>query len=694
MIESPGVRLARIQVIEFLVFMRFFRSFRGACGSVLTVLLGLSGTPQAADELGDLLDVLQEQTELATKTRLNRDYVPGLINSLDARAMQARGMRTVWQALQQVPGVETPSDATGSRQLVIRGQGRTFLSGNVKIMLDGIPMNTASAANAEPVLNLPLAQVERIEVIRGPGSAIHGEFALLGVVNVISRRSGNGAQADWQSSDGYGLSGFQAWESDDRQWRFSFNASAWASDGFEVNSGFDQGQVLGGAPAADSHAPGLVNDQERYRSLIARLQGKGLTLQAHLLEQRNGDQFGINYFLPPDPDHLAVSKRWLGLDAKQRLSLSDSTDLIVNFTLQHTTNNKDGQYAGPASYFLGGPVADVFSQVDLSERRVALQATLLGQLDSHHWLLEMGANHVEVTDSALSLNLDPTLFTSTLVFNAFTPVIPAGQDRWNYFLTLQDEWRLDDVWTLTAGLRADHYDLSGSALSPRLAAVARIDAKHVFKAQYARAFRPETFAEAGGAVDQIEPTTVDAVELAYIYRAASRRLSATLFHQQINHLVVFVDDGINLGFDDVSRARSSGLELEGEQQIGALGLRGNWTWLDTRDQSSGRQIVDSSRWLAKAGASLKLGHGVVVHLDGRFSGAKQRATGDARSALSQPPIFDFGAEWAIDRDLTLGLAVRNLTDAKERYAAPVDTYVNDFIQPGRSAVLRLEYRPH
>jgi iron complex outermembrane receptor protein len=87
-----------------------------------------------------------------------------------------------------VPGISQGLEVTGERQVLSRGVGHGYASGNVKVLVDGVSMNATLTATANPVLNLPIEQVERIEVIRGPGSSVYGEYAYAGVVNVITRQ--------------------------------------------------------------------------------------------------------------------------------------------------------------------------------------------------------------------------------------------------------------------------------------------------------------------------------------------------------------------------------------------------------------------------------------------------------------------------------------------------------------------------
>ena len=57
------------------------------------------------DELNQFLDLLDQQTTLATRTRLNADFVPGMLSVLNAEQLQRRGFRNVWEALASLPGV-------------------------------------------------------------------------------------------------------------------------------------------------------------------------------------------------------------------------------------------------------------------------------------------------------------------------------------------------------------------------------------------------------------------------------------------------------------------------------------------------------------------------------------------------------------------------------------------------------------
>ncbi|MDH5731751.1 MAG: TonB-dependent receptor plug domain-containing protein, partial [Gammaproteobacteria bacterium] len=135
----------------------------------------------------DLLKTLEKETQRIVEHKINQDFVPGIISILHSSDLQYLGVRTVNEALVFLPGIESSIAADGQVQLIIRGTGKVFSSGKIKFLLNHIPQNSVlNGANAVGLL--PIEFVERIEVIRGPGSATYGEYAFTGVVNIITKK--------------------------------------------------------------------------------------------------------------------------------------------------------------------------------------------------------------------------------------------------------------------------------------------------------------------------------------------------------------------------------------------------------------------------------------------------------------------------------------------------------------------------
>ena len=140
-----------------------------------------------AAALAELMQTLEEETEVATRTRMNRDFVPGMVTVLEGAVLRDLGARTVWEALSHAPGLQTEIDARGVPTLTARGIYFPFNSGSIQILLNGLAIGREDIGANGSALILPMTLVERIEFVRGPGSVIYGDYAFQGMINIVTR---------------------------------------------------------------------------------------------------------------------------------------------------------------------------------------------------------------------------------------------------------------------------------------------------------------------------------------------------------------------------------------------------------------------------------------------------------------------------------------------------------------------------
>ncbi|MCB1887584.1 MAG: TonB-dependent receptor [Rhodocyclaceae bacterium] len=676
-----------------------------------------------AEELQDLLAVLEEQTEIATKTRLNADYVPGLVTVLHGDEMEAIGARTVWEALRLVPGVEPSTDQIGGRQTLVRGVGGSFASGNMKILLNGRAMNSALSANANPVLNMPLEQVARLEVVRGPGSAVHGEFAYAGVLNVVTRKESDGVFVRAGRFDTYGAGGFAHWSNGPRSGG-SVSLGGWQTGGAGVDSGRDALHGGNNAPQQVlSNAPGPVDDTMEQRSFLFDLYHEALSLSFSYLEDGNGDHYGtINVLDAADERGIDYRNRYLMLNGKADWSVADDLHASLDLGWQYYENHF-GIRLLPANFtWLNAAFQPTLlpngylSEGYYEEHRLSANGDLVWEgWQDHRILAGIGIARISVGDSWQLNNvhpqtLEPVATPVRVGLEEGVPWVSEDTDRRILSLTLQDEYRPVESVTLTAGVRYDDYDDFGDNTSPRLAAVWRLDHRNVVKAQYAEAFRPPTFYEAAFSSEQapaltrtpeLAPETIRTSELAYIFKSDSAEFRLTGFHSRLDDLIV--DSGI-LGFVNVDGVRTRGVEVEAMHRLGdSFKLEGNLTLSDTAQDGSGDSVAGAADRLANLVLWYQPDSKRSVALWLRHVGERERETGDGREALDGYETVDLAASM---RDLgvpglTLRLGVSNLFDETVRHPAfltldiigqPFVSYPGDYRQAGRAVWLQLSYR--
>ena len=673
------------------------------------------------EALRNLLEILEEQTEIATKTRLNADYVPGLVTVLHGDEMAALGARTVWDALRLVPGVEPSTDQIGGRQTLVRGVGGSFASGNMKILLNGHAMNSALSANANPVLNMPIEQVESIEVVRGPGSAVHGEFAYAGVLNVITRKDGRAAFVRAAEHDTYTVGGHAGWTTA-QGGRGSVNLGGWHAAGVGVDSGRDA--LYGGNNAPQSvlsHAPGPVDDEMEQRSFLFDLAGGPFSLSFSYLEDGNGDHFGtINVLDDAEARGIDYRNRFLMVNGSGEWMLAPDLSTSLTFGWQYYENHFDIRLLPNGFTWLNAAFQPTVlpngyvSEGYYEEQRLSAELDFRWEgWENHRWLAALAVGKILVGDSWQRNNVHPQTLEPVeppirVGLEDGVPWVSEGRSRRVASITLQDEYRVGEDVTVTAGVRYDDYSDFGANTSPRIAAVWRVDRRHVLKAQYAEAFRPPTFYESTFSSDQapasfstaaLEPETIRSQELAYIYKSPMTDFRLTAFQSHLADLIV--DTGI-LGFVNAPGVDLAGVELEIGRRIGpTFRVDANLTLVDTEQGDSGATVAGAAERLANLILRYAPRSSRNYALWLRHVGERAREPGDSRAALDGYETVDVTASWADwpKRGLSLRVGVANLFDRDVRYPAfntldiigqPFPSYRDDYPQPGRSAWLQLQ----
>ncbi|MGC4114006.1 MAG: TonB-dependent receptor [Myxococcales bacterium] len=142
------------------------------------------------EEISALEDQLNQMVVSTTKVAQRAEQSPSFVTVVTAEEIQVRGLRSVAEALRTVPGFYDVDDQSW-HNVGVRGiSGGARARGNVVlVMIDGMPVDDRSTnGNFFGEELIPISAVERIEVIRGPLSAIYGANAYMGLINVITRK--------------------------------------------------------------------------------------------------------------------------------------------------------------------------------------------------------------------------------------------------------------------------------------------------------------------------------------------------------------------------------------------------------------------------------------------------------------------------------------------------------------------------
>ncbi|MEE2732451.1 MAG: TonB-dependent receptor [Pseudomonadota bacterium] len=651
-------------------------------------------------ELLALLTLLDQETELATQSKMNADYVPGMVTVLHGSQMQAYGANTVAQALNTVAGFYITANNAGDYVTIVRGVGASLTANNLKMMINGVPVNRPVDGSTDWLMRLPLTQVERIEIIRGPGSSLYGEFAFSGVINILTKEGNQAAIAT--GNDQYRQADGMVRHQFDSGVTVAANLSHWEQDNSGRHTDVDNfsNQNIG-------FSPGDIYDHEEGNVVFLDGDYQGYRIRLHLADVERGGWYGRNAAMPEDREPR--EEQIINLDFDKSWRLSQDFRLGLNFGFLQTELAYATYLPIPAGATPPGrpPIQRNQFRQDENEdesRRARLYAHWDG-FQNHQIYIELSQVHSEVTASSITLypdGLDP-----------FDPgadyaLVLAGSERRLTSATVQDQWQILDDLELTLGARLDDYDDWGDATSPRLAMVWRGNDHHVFKFQYAEAFRPPTLADQNPGPDTVpgliytplDAETLKTTELSYLYNGINSTFRSTLFYTEISDLIEFyLQPGRPPRWRNRGDVTSSGLELEWEQQINR-----NWQWqsnlsyADAEDHlDTDGTLVGSVGWLANLGLrwspSPQQHHSIWI----RYTGTQEGW--DSIRPNRQPEFDPYTTldyclsleQLAGIKSLSMMASIHNLTDREYSVLANPSQYPYGLPQGGRSGRLQLTY---
>jgi outer membrane cobalamin receptor len=139
------------------------------------------------------------EVEIASKQKQAIEEAPSIISVVTREDIENYGFRDITDILRLVPGFEYAIDVQSLFGIGFRGMWGH--EGKVLVMIDNHPINCFGYGNTNFFGHLPASVIERIEIIRGPGSALYGTFAEVAVINIITK-TGKGLQGVEISSQG------------------------------------------------------------------------------------------------------------------------------------------------------------------------------------------------------------------------------------------------------------------------------------------------------------------------------------------------------------------------------------------------------------------------------------------------------------------------------------------------------------
>lgn len=684
--------------------------------SVLAIAILFYAAPVCAqDDLNAKLDEefkwLQAEaavyTEIATKTKMDADLVPGIVTVLQGKDLKRRGFRTVLEALALVPGLDFSLSFTDPI-IIVRGVGGVLGSGKLKLMLNNIPINNTLYGTANSLYDIPVQQISRIEIIRGPGSSLYGKWAYAGIINVVTQSDTNKIFSEYGRFDTYAAGVAASYADEEQGLKISLNAAYRHRGRTDAEAGTDS---LYGTPYESfSNAPGPVSDSRESLLAVMNLNYKDFSLTAQYADSAAGNYFGILDTLPPADDEQPNIHKIHLAEAGWNPKISESFLMDIRMGWREYVFQAERIFESPPGitvYDDAGNVLLVFED-GLFGGPYYKERSFYGGADfhwkgweAHNLLLGTEYEHTQIRETWHESNYYPNLYYPLPSFQRFR-----GEENWLkedearkiFSLYIQDQFKATDRLTLTAGLRYDNYDDTDDRLTPRIAGCFRLSDRHIFKAQYSEAFRPPSFFEMYSVNNptiignpDITPETVRTYEAGYIYKSPRLTGRFTLFYSELKDLIVA--DDIEYFYKNSGDAETKGAEAEFRWNLlPSLTADANVSYADTEDDA-GNEIEGSAKWLGNVGLIAEPAKDIFLSVQYHYVGKRARSQNDFREKLDGYDMVNMAAalENFMMKGLTLNGGVRNLFDADVRYPSTTYGYIEDYPQPGREWWIQLSY---
>lgn len=558
--------------------------------------------------------VTQEEAELSLAYG-GRDFVtiatgvsqplataPAVATVITADDIHRMGAVDLNQVLETVPGLHVGISSYRFGPIYSFRGIYTDKNPQVLVLINGTPITQAWLSDRGVNFSLPVESIQRIEIIRGPGSAVYGADAFAGVIDIVTKRGADykgietGVRGgSFESAAAWGMYGdrvngvdlslsIEASRTDgDTGRRTDADAQTIFDDVFGTSASLAPGSFSTGAKRVDTR---LDLSTQKWFARFWNWQQKDLGVGPGLTQSLDPTGYAQvnNYLVETGLREQRIAADWkaearvsyMDINTKSRQTMFPPGTMLpigadgnVNLiTPVNVVAFPDGLIGNPEVY----------------EEHVRFDVvSLYSGMQDHAWRIGAGLYYSQLTPKETK-NFGPGVIDGTqnpvdgtLTSVTGTPFVFIGdKSRTVQYLSLQDQWGFAADWNLTAGLRYDRYSDFGSTLNPRLALVWNARHDLTTKLLYGRAFRAPSFAELFvinnpvlvGNPD-LDPETINTYELAFDYHPSfDTRIGAGVFKYKVEDLIRFVPDGNGTSTAANTAGQDGhGFELEMESRL-------------------------------------------------------------------------------------------------------------------------------
>ena len=518
----------------------------------------------------DLEGLFEESSSEIARSRLNVDYTPSVLSVLHHEDLQRLGITDLFDALGLLPGIETSITQNNHKKVTMRRQNlpNSHSYQKVKLVVDGIGIDTAMYGNSDYYMNLPVSLIKRIEVLRGPGSSLYGTGAFNGVISVTTWMgdSAKGTRVfGGLGSETYSLGGLRTHQ------EFSDGTGLWL-DGYwqadneriEVDRSYVHPHILDPltfAPITFDRETEAIGDTDDV-SVGMKLRKGGFSFDARYKENKEGNLYGWDEALELTPDKRR-DERYLFARLEYAWEMGhDLSAKLRGGMQQYRLHNTACMFEEPVQHFF------VPTDLLLAEKETTYYTEFdvnYEGVDGHHITGGASFHSTRLTDSMFDYRLGGTLLFGPELF-------PDGLQRDVTSFYANDSVGLTPDIDALASLRYDYYsDHQKGYPSLQLGAIYK-QPDWRLKFNYAHAYKVPNWVELYARIynpdgrNPLVAETSDGLDLILIYQPDNRnRVKLNAYYARLHDVIDANDEDATssiYSYVNLGSRNSYGLEAE------------------------------------------------------------------------------------------------------------------------------------
>jgi len=600
----------------------------------------------------------------ATRTPISKNNVIADVTTISSEDIERAGSSSLPELLQRQPGIEI-SNLGGPGKVSTIGIRGTSSTHSI-VLVDGIRLSAATTGFSA-IEHIPLSQIEKIEIVRGPASSLYGQDAIGGVIQIFTKKGVDGFKPYVDIGYGsYNTSNFKSGvRAGNNQTTYAINFAAMNSDGF---SAFVPN------PANAANSKNLDKDGYKNYSLSSSLSHKinqdyEIDLQYFLSNGKNqfdnrfanfSPSFHGNYRNEIKLETYAmnikgqINKAW-----QSSIKLSQSTDKYLdlqklnNFTFEDDANLKD------------------------------LYKTTQDQLS---W-----QNNVALPRGSITLLYD------FLKQRIKTTDVYEKTQRTNHGVMVGYSL-IEDKHNFQSNFRKDFNSVYEDAVTGNIGYAYSIDPNWTIASSYGTAFVSPSFNFLYSLADSfalgnpnLKPEKSKNIEGSIRYKDDSGSMSLTIFQNKIDDFIIYTapaEAGSRTSTQNLNKAEIQGLTISGDQFFGHFQIKGSATGQSAKNEDTDKYLPRRASLIGNINLNYYIGNwniGVEETFSGKRFDDKENIVN-----LSGYALTNIVTDYKINDKLKLNLRLNNVFDKDYSLAAEGRSGFK-YQTPGRSLFANLRY---